>query len=206
MLDGMLARKVGMTQIFDETGNAIPVTVLRVGPITVIQKKTEEKEGYNSVQVGFEPISEKKVNRPEKGHFKGIAPLRYLKEFRPDNINEIQIGQTIDMSIFKEGESVAITGISKGKGFTGVMKRYNFGGFPASHGHRGPRAGGSLGQRTTPGKVQKGKKMNGRHGNKTVTITGLNIVRIMPEDHLVLINGPIPGKNGGLVSLYKSNR
>ena len=136
MLNGLLARKIGMTQVFEEDGTALPVTVLKSGPITVVQKKTLEKDGCNHVQVGFEEIPERKVNKPIKGHFKAQAPTRILREFEVENIDEVEVGQVFDVSLFSEGESITVSGNSKGKGFTGVMKRHGFHGQPASHGHR----------------------------------------------------------------------
>tara|TARA_B110000914_G_scaffold116419_1_gene101764 strand:+ start:172 stop:735 length:564 start_codon:yes stop_codon:yes gene_type:complete len=173
MLNGLLARKMGMTQIFLEDGTALPVTVLQSGAMTVVQKKTLEKDGCNHVQVGFEAIAERKVNKPIKGHFKAQTPTRFLREFEVENIDEVEVGQVFDVNLFAEGESIAVSGNSKGKGFTGVMKRHNFGGQPASHGHRGHRGTGSIGQCATPSRVFKGKKMHGRHGNSKVTQLGL---------------------------------
>ena len=206
MLDGMLGRKIGMTQIFEEDGTAVPATVLQVGPVTVIQKKTEEQDGYNSVQVGFEEIPPRKMNKPLAGHFKEQKPLRFLKEFKPADINQVEVGQVFDQSIFQEGETVAVTGVSKGKGFAGTIKRHNFGGQPASHGHRGHRRTGAIGQCATPARVFKGKKMAGQYGNKNVTVLGLKVSKIIPEQHLILIRGAVPGKNGGVITLKKSSR
>lgn len=203
MLNGMLARKIGMTQVFGQKGIVTPVTVLQAGPMTVIQKKTQETDAYDSVQMGFEPIPERKVSLPSKGHFKEQAPTRFLREFKVDDISQVEVGQSFDVSIFEEGENVSITGTSKGKGFSGVMKRHNFGGQPASHGHRGHRMTGSIGQCAWPAKVFKGKKMAGQYGNKKVTVAGLQIVKVIPEDNLVLIKGAVPGKNGGLVTIRK---
>ena len=206
MLNGLLARKIGMTQIFEEDGTALPVTMLQSGPMTVVQKKTLEKEGCNHVQVGFEAIAERKVNKPIKGHFKTQTPTRFLRDFEVENIDEVEIGQVFDVNLFAEGESIAVSGNSKGKGFTGVMKRHGFGGQPASHGHRGHRGTGSIGQCATPSRVFKGKKMHGQHGNKKVTTKGLQIVKILSEQKLVLIKGAVPGANGGLVTLHKNAR
>lgn len=206
MLKGMLGRKIGMTQIFTEDGTVIPVTVVQTGPMTVIQKKTSEKEGYECLQVGFEDISEKKVTAPLKGHFKELPLKRFLKEFRVEDSSSFELGQQLDLSIFAEGDSVAVQGTSKGRGFAGVMKRHNFHGQPASHGHRGHRGTGSIGQRTDPGRVFKGKKLPGHYGNVTVTVLGLKIVKIYSEDNVLLISGAIPGRNGGLVTVTKNNR
>ena len=206
MLNGLLARKIGMTQIFLEDGTALPVTVLQSGAMTVIQKKNLEKDGCNHAQVGFEAIAERKVNKPIKGHFKGQAPTRFLREFEVEDLDKVTVGQVFDVNLFAEGESIAVSGNSKGKGFTGVMKRHNFGGQPASHGHRGHRGTGSIGQCATPSRVFKGKKMHGRHGNSKVTQLGLKIVKIMKEEAIILVKGAVPGPNGGLVTILKSNR
>ena len=206
MLNGLLARKIGMTQIFEEDGTALPVTMLQSGPMTVVQKKTLEKEGCNHVQVGFEAIAERKVNKPIKGHFKTQTPTRFLRDFEVENIDEVEIGQVFDVNLYAEGESISVTGNSKGKGFTGDMKRHGYGGQPASHGHRGHRGTGSIGQCATPSRVFKGKKMHGRHGNSKVTQLGLKIVKIIEDESIVLVKGAVPGPNGGLVTILKSNR
>ena len=204
MINGILARKVGMTQIFEENGIVLPVTVLHVTPMTVIQKKTKERDGYESIQMGAEEIPERKLNRPAKGHLKKQNAVRILKEFKAVNHTDpIEVGQTVDLGIFAEGEMVSVSGTSKGKGFTGVMKRHGFKGQPASHGHRGKRLPGSIGQCATPARVFKGKKMGGQHGNKKVTTPGLKIVKILAKDQLVLVKGAVPGPNGGLVSILK---
>ncbi len=207
MINGLLARKVGMTQIFEEDGTVIPVTVLEAGPVTVIQKRTAEKDGVNRAQVGFEPIPERKLNKPMKGHFKGQPAMRFLKEFQVEDIDQVEVGQVFDVSLFNAGEKVKITGKSKGRGFTGVVKRHGFGGYPASHGHRrGKRSTGAIGQCAFPARVFKGKKMAGQYGNTTVTEIGLQVVRVMPEHNAILIKGAIPGPNGGLITIAKSTR
>ena len=206
MLNGLLARKIGMTQIFEEDGTALPVTMLQSGPMTVVQKKTLEKEGCNHVQVGFEAIAERKVNKPIKGHFKTQTPTRFLRDFEVENIDEVEIGQVFDVNLFAEGESISVTGNSKGKGFTGVMKRHGFGGQPASHGHRGHRGTGSIGQCATPSRVFKGKKMHGRHGNSKVTQLGLNIVKIIEDESIVLVKGAVPGPKNGLIFMSSAKK
>ena len=206
MLNGLLARKMGMTQIFEDDGTVLPVTVLMAGPMTVVQKKTKDKDGCDHVQVGFEAIPERKLNKPEKGHFKENSPTRILREFEVKDIDQAEVGQVFGVDLFTEGESVAVSGNSKGKGFTGVMKRHGFHGQPASHGHRGHRGTGSIGQCATPSRVFKGKKMHGRHGNSKVTQLGLKIVKILAEERIVLVKGSVPGPNGGLVTILKSNR
>ena len=206
MLNGLLARKMGMTQIFQDDGTVQPVTVLKAGPMTVVQKKTKDKDGCDHVQVGFEEIPERKLNKPAKGHFKDNSPTRFLREFEVEDIDQVEVGQVVGVDLFTEGESVAVSGNSKGKGFTGVMKRHGFHGQPASHGHRGHRGTGSIGQCATPSRVFKGKKMHGRHGNSKVTQLGLKIVKILAEEKIVLVKGSVPGPNGGLVKILKSNR
>ena len=203
MLHGMMARKIGMTQVFEEDGSAIPVTVLEAGPVTVVQKKTMEKDGCDHVQVGFEDIAERKVNKPLKGHFGKQKMTRFLREFKVDDIEQVEVGQSFGVELFSEGEKVSVTGTSKGKGFTGVMKRHGFGGQPASHGHRGHRGTGSIGQCATPSRVFRGKKMHGQHGNRKCTTLGLKIVKIIEDKRLVLIKGAVPGADGGLVTLNK---
>ena len=206
MLNGLLARKMGMTQIFQDDGTVLPVTVLQAGPMTVVQKKTKDKDGCDHVQVGFEEIPARKLNKPAKGHFKDNSPTRFLREFEVEDIDQVEVGQVFGVDLFTEGESVAVSGNSKGKGFTGVMKRHGFHGQPASHGHRGHRGTGSIGQCATPSRVFIGKKMHGRHGNSKVTQLGLKIVKIIAEEKIVLVRGSVPGPNGGLVKILKSNR
>ena len=206
MLNGIMGRKIGMTQVFEADGTTVPVTVVQVGPATVIQKKTKAYEGYDSVQLGYEEIEERKVNLPRKGHFKDQKPKRYLKEFKVADISQVEVGQEFDHSIFQEGEKIVVTGVSKGKGFAGTMKRHNFSGQPASHGHRGPRRTGSIGQCATPARVFKGKKMPGQYGNKNVTVLGLKVTRILADQNLLLLQGAVPGKNGGVVTLRKALR
>ncbi|PZN06803.1 MAG: 50S ribosomal protein L3 [Bacillota bacterium] len=207
---GLLGRKLGMTQIFDEEGRAVPVTVVQAGPCVVVQKKTEEKDGYRALQLGFGEIKEKKVNKPMAGHFRkaGVKPVRYLREFRLDDDEDEQryeVGQELTVELFSAGEYVDVTGVSKGKGFLGPIARHGFGRGPMSHGskyHRGP---GSLGSSTFPGRVFKGRKMAGRTGGERVTVRGLKVVRVDPERHLLLIQGAVPGPRGGIVSIRKTN-
>lgn len=207
MINGILGRKIGMTQIFTEDGTRIPVTVVEAGPVTVVQIKTREKEGYDGVQVGFIPqLKEKKINKPMRGHFKDVPPTKTLREFRPagpEGIAGIEIGQTFDCTIFDEGELVNLTGTSKGKGFQGVVKRYGFKGGPASHGSQFHRGTGSIGNSTTPGRVFPGKRMPGRMGGKRVTIKNLTISKVLPEKNLLLIKGAIPSHNGAVVMIRK---
>lgn len=202
MTKGILGTKIGMTQIW-KGDRAVPVTVVLAGPCSVVQRKTKLTDGYEAVQLGFAPKSEKRVNRPELGHFKkaGIAPVRFLREFR-DFAPE---GDTVNVDIFAEGEKIDATGTSKGKGTQGVMKRWNFAGGPASHGskkwHRRP---GSIGQRKTPGRVYKGKRMAGHMGMERVTVQNLEVVEVRADENLILVKGAIPGANGGLVMLRQA--
>ena len=204
MISGLLGRKIGMTRIFTESGERVPVTVVEVGPVTVVQVKTKESDGYEGVQVGYQPITkEKHVNKPMRGHFKQVQPMRHLREFRADDISALQVGQTIDLSIFSEGEHVNVAGTSKGRGFQGVIKRHNFSGGPGGHGSKFHRQPGSIGNRTFPGRVFPGKRMPGHMGAKRVTVRNLEITKVVPEKNLVLIRGAIPSHRGGLVELLK---
>ena len=201
----MLGRKIGMTQIFNEAGDRIPVTVVEVGPVTVVQVKTMEKDGYESVQVGYEPLTkEKKINKPARGHFKEVAPTRHLKEFKVDDLSQVEVGQSFDLSIFAEGEKLSVSGISKGKGFQGVMKRHGFSGGPKSHGSRFHRRPGAIGNHTFPGRVFPGKRMAGQTGAKRVTTPNVVIQKVIPERNLLLLKGPVPSHNGALVELRKA--
>ncbi|MDO4244918.1 50S ribosomal protein L3 [Deinococcus sp. VB343] len=201
-MKGILGTKIGMTQIWKDD-RAIPVTVVLAGPCPVVQRKTAQTDGYEAVQIGYAPKAERKVNKPMQGHFAkaGVAPVRILREFRgfaPE-------GDTVNVDIFSEGEKIDATGTSKGKGTQGVMKRWNFAGGPASHGskkwHRRP---GSIGQRKTPGRVYKGKRMAGHMGMERVTVQNLEVVEIRAGENLILVKGAIPGANGGLVVLRQA--
>ena len=204
MISGMLGRKIGMTQIFSEDGTRIPVTVVQTGPMTVVQVKTQERDGYDAVQVGFEEqLKAKKVNKPALGHFKDVPPTKVLREFRVDNPADVKVGQIFDLSVFSEGEIVDVAGVSKGKGTQGVMKRYNFKGGPAAHGSQFHRQPGSIGNRTFPGRVWPGKKMPGHMGARNVTVQNLTVSKVLPEKNILLIRGAIPSFNGGLVTIKK---
>ncbi|UBV43093.1 50S ribosomal protein L3 [Deinococcus taeanensis] len=202
MTKGILGTKIGMTQIW-KGDKAIPVTVVLAGPCPVVQRKTAQTDGYEAVQIGYAPKREKSVNRPEAGHFKkaGVSPVRFLREFRGFTPE----GDTVNVDIFAEGEKIDATGTSKGKGFQGVMKRWNFKGGPASHGskkwHRRP---GSIGQRKTPGRVYKGKRMAGHMGMERITVQNLEVVEIRADENIILVKGAIPGANGGLVVLRQA--
>ena len=204
---GILGKKLGMTRIFKDDGTVCPVTVIEAGPCPVMQIKTAEKEGYNALQLGYDAIAERKVNKPMKGHMAkaGKELYRTLKEFPLEAVEEYELGQEITVDIFAAGDKVKVTGTSKGKGFQGVMKRHNFGGSRASHGaekvHRVP---GSIGNATFPGRVWKGKKMPGQMGNARVTVSNVEIVDVRPEDNVLVVKGQIPGANGGLIMIRKN--
>ncbi|WP_027185838.1 50S ribosomal protein L3 [Desulfovibrio inopinatus] len=203
---GILGRKVGMTRIFGDDGTIIPVTVINAGPCPVIQIKTSETDGYNALQLGFDEIPERKVNKPGKGHQEkaGRGLYRELKELRLDSVDGYEIGQDITVETFVPGDKVKVTGTSKGKGFQGVMKRWNFAGLRATHGtEKAHRSGGSIGHNTEPGKVMKGKKMAGRMGGKRVTCINIEVVDVRPEDNLLLVKGQVPGSKNGLVFVRK---
>lgn len=198
-----------MTQVFTEDGQRIPVTVVQTGPVTVIQKKTVDKDGYQAIQVGFQEIpksKEKNITKPMKGHFKGQKVTRLLREFKVDSLDEIEVGQTFDVSIFEKGEIIDVTGTSKGRGFTGVMKRHNFSGGPAAHGHRFNRGTGAIGQSASPSKIFKNKKMAGQYGNTRVTMQGLEIVDVNTDLNVLLIKGAIPGPNGRYVEVRRTSK
>lgn len=205
MINGILGKKIGMTQVFTEEGDRIPVTAIEAGPCTVVQKKTLEKDGVNSAQLGFLSSNPKKVNKPLLGHFKKhkVSSVKLLKEIRCD-LKGVESGQTIRVDIFKVGEKVKITGISKGRGFAGVMKRHGFAGDPASRGsHEVFRHGGSIGQASYPGKVFKGKKMPGHMGTSKVTVKNLEVTAVKKDENLILVKGAVPGRNGGFLVINK---
>lgn len=197
--------KVGMTQVFNEDGRAIPVTVVETGPNVVLQKKTIDTDGYNAIQVGFSSIKEKKVNKPLMGHYKkaNVKPLRYIKEFRTTNVNDYEIGSEINIDIFAPGDLVDVVGTSKGKGFAGGVKRHNFARGSMGHGSKYHRRPGSLGAKG-PARVFKGRKMPGRMGGERVTVQALKVVKVYPEKNLILIKGAIPGPKKGLVVIKNS--
>jgi len=204
---GIIGRKIGMTQIFSSNGAVIPVTVIEAGPCFVTQKKSIESDGYSAIQIGFQKIvSENKVNKPMTGHFKkaGVSPMKYLHEIRLDKTDEFDIGQEIKAEIFSEGDMVDIQGVSIGKGFQGVIKRYNFSGGPAGHGSGFHRRVGSIGMKEYPGEVYKGRKMPGHMGNKVVTTQRLKVVKVMPETNVILIEGAVPGHKNGIVYIKET--
>jgi large subunit ribosomal protein L3 len=205
---GILGTKLGMTQVFDEAGKAIPVTVVQAGPCTVTQIKTAEVDGYSAVQVGFGEVTEKALNKPELGHLKKAeaSPLRHLKEYRLDSPADYQLGQLLTADIFTPGQQVDVIGTSIGRGFAGYQKRHNFKRGPMAHGSKNHRLPGSTGAGTTPGRVYPGKRMAGRLGGTRTTIKKLTIVRVDGDRNLLLIKGAIPGKPGALVNIVPAKQ
>jgi large subunit ribosomal protein L3 len=203
---GLLGNKIGMTQIFDETGNIIPVTVLKIGPCVITQVKTVLTDGYNAIQIGYGNVSTKSLTQPELGHLQksNIQPLKYLKEFRVNNPEEFQVGQILNVEAFNSGQLVDITGKSSGKGFSGLQKRHNFARGPMTHGSKNHRQPGSIGMGTTPGRVLPGKRMAGQLGNKITNIKKLKIVQVNAEENILVVKGSVPGKPGNLLSIIAS--
>ena len=202
MQKGLIGKKIGMTQFFDEKGNVIPVTVLEVGPCAVVQKKTEEKDGYNALQLGYGDMKLARVNKPMKGHFAkaDVAPKKVLKEFRLDDTDSLNVGDIIKADVFTAGEKVDVCGTGKGKGYAGAIKRWNFGRLKETHGS-GPvvRHQGSMGACSDPSRVFKGKKMAGHLGSERVTIQNLDVVKVDAENNLIAVKGAVPGVRGGIV-------
>jgi large subunit ribosomal protein L3 len=199
---GVLGEKLGMTQVFDDEGRIVPVTVVQAGPCVVTQLRTQESDGYTAVQIGYGQIDPRKVNKPRTGHFEkaGVTPRRYLVELRADDTTEYELGQEITADVFEAGQKIDVTGTSKGKGTAGVMKRHGFKGLSASHGtQRKHRSPGSIGGCATPVRVFKGLRMAGRHGNARTTVQNLTVHAIDAEKNLLLIKGAVPGPNGGVV-------
>jgi large subunit ribosomal protein L3 len=206
MIQGILGKKLGMTQVFVADGRRIPVTVVEAGPCTVVQKKTESTDGYNALQVGFEAKKSHRVNKPMMGHFKKAdqGAFAALRELAADNVDEYQVGDQLTCdSVFKAGDIVDVTGTSKGKGFQGVIKRWGFSGGRATHGSKFHRAPGSIGMSASPARVHRGKKMPGQMGNARVTQQNLEIVEVRADQNLILVKGAIPGPNQGLVLIRK---
>lgn len=203
---GILGKKIGMTQVFNPSGELVGVTAIEVGPCVVVAKRTVEKDGYVALQVGFDEKPERKAKRPELGHFNkaGVAPMRHLREFRlPQEVaDRYEVGQQLDVTALEMGMKIDVSSKTKGLGFTGVMKRYGFRGAKATHGvHEVFRHGGSLGQNMTPGRVMKGKKMAGHKGNKKITVQNVEIIRVFAADNLIFVRGPIPGGKNNLVTI-----
>jgi len=204
---GLLGNKIGMTQIFDESGNIIPVTILKVGPCIITQIKTEMKDGYNAIQVGYRTTSNKSLTQSELGHLQksNIQPLKYLKEFRIDNVDQFEVGQVLNVDLLEVNQLVNIKGKTIGKGFSGLQRRHNFTRGPMTHGSKNHRAPGSIGMGTTPGRVLPGKKMAGQLGNKITTIKKLKVIQLSSEENILIIKGSVPGKPGNLLSITPSN-
>lgn len=208
-MKGILGKKVGMTQVFGEAGGVIPVTVIEAGPCFVTQIKTKERDGYGAVQLGLEETKPKRLTKGQMGHLQRnkLPPLRHLREIRMDDADQYEEGQKVRVSIFDVGDRVDVTGISKGRGFAGVVKRYGFKGGPKTRGqsdrHRAP---GSIGQTTTPGRVYKGKRMAGRMGNERVTVQNLEVVLVDPERNLLAVKGAVPGARNGLLLIKEARK
>jgi large subunit ribosomal protein L3 len=202
-MTGLIGKKIGMTQFYNSDGNVVPVTLIETGPCVVVQKKESAKDGYNALQVGFGHKKSQRVNKPEQGHMAkaGRGAFEVLKEFRLEDVSQYEVGQEIKaVDLFKAGDRVDVSGTSKGHGFAGVIKRWSFGGFPGSHGtHEYFRHGGSIGNRSFPGRVRKGKKMAGHWGNERISVQNLEVVDIRPEANLILIKGAVPGAKQGIV-------
>jgi large subunit ribosomal protein L3 len=208
MIEGLIGKKVGMTQQFDDKGNAIPVTILLVGPCTVIQKKTNDKDGYSALQLGFiEKNPKRKPNKTEEGHFEkaGLPPTKVLREFLFETKDEVKEGDQFFVDIFEVGEKVDVVGTSKGKGFAGVIKRWGFHGGKGSHGSMFHRAPGSIGCSADPSRVLKGKKLPGQMGNERVTVKNLAVLETDKEHNLLVVKGAVPGAKGGYVLVKKRN-
>lgn len=206
---GLLGNKIGMTQIFDEFGDIVPVTILKVGPCIITQIKTTLTDDYNAVQIGYKNVTNKYLSQPELGHLKksNIQPLKYLKEFRVNNPEDFSIGQILSIeSLFTVGQKININGKSLGKGFSGLQKRHNFTRGPMTHGSKNHRQPGSIGMGTSPGRVLPGKKMSGQLGNKMTTIKKLKIIEINNDENILVIKGSVPGKPGNLISIINSDQ
>ena len=206
MFPGIIGKKIGMTQLFQEGGETVAVTAIEAEPSVVTQIKSRDRDGYDAIQVGFvdKKVKQSQLSSPEKGHLRGIENVRYLREFRTDDISSVKRGDKVNVSFLKQGDLVNVIGLSKGKGFAGVVKRYHFAGGPKTHGqtdrHRAP---GSIGATTFPGRVLKGKRMAGHMGNRRVTARNLEVIQADPERNLLLVKGAVPGANGGLLLVEK---
>lgn len=207
-MPGLLGKKIGMTSVYTEDGSSVPVTVLSVGPCVVFSKKTIEKDGYKSLQLGFGEKKEKRLNKAQKDFFKKLSqkPVRILREFRNfENYDEINVGDELGVDVFTEGEKVVVTGVSKGKGFQGVMKRHGFGGVGGTtHGQKDRlRAPGSIGQSSYPSRVFKGTRMGGRMGSQKTSVRNLNVVKIIPEENIIFVSGAVPGSVNSIIEINK---
>ena len=206
MFQGIIGKKIGMTQLFQESGETVAVTAIQAGPSVVTQVKNRDRDGYDAIQVGFieNKVKQSQLNSPEKGHLRGLEDVRYLREFRTDDISSVKRGDKVDVGFLKHGDLINIIGFSKGKGFAGGVKRHHFAGGPKTHGqtdrHRAP---GSIGATTFPGRVLKGQRMAGHMGNRRVTARNLEVIQADPERNLLLVKGAVPGADGGLLIIEK---
>jgi large subunit ribosomal protein L3 len=206
MFPGIIGKKIGMTQLFQENGETVAVTAIQAGPSVVTQIKSQDKDGYDAIQVGFieSKVKQSRLSSPEKGHLRGLENVRYLREFRTDDISSVKCGDKVDVGFLKHGDLINVTGLSKGRGFAGVVKRHHFAGGPKTHGqtdrHRAP---GSIGATTFPGRVLKGKRMAGHMGNRRVTARKLQVIQADAERNLLLVKGAVPGANGELLVIEK---
>jgi large subunit ribosomal protein L3 len=206
MFPGIIGKKIGMTQLFQESGETVAVTAIQAGPSVVTQVKNRDRDGYDAIQVGFieNKVKQSQLSSPEKGHLRGLENVRYLREFRTDDISSVKRGDKVDVGFLKHGDLINVIGFSKGRGFAGVVKRHHFAGGPKTHGqtdrHRAP---GSIGATTFPGRVLKGKRMAGHMGNRRVTARNLEVIQADPERNLLLVKGAVPGADGGLLVIEK---
>jgi len=206
MFPGIIGKKIGMTQLFQESGETVAVTAIQAGPSVVTQVKNRDRDGYDAIQVGFieNKVKQSQLNSPEKGHLRGLENVRYLREFRTDDISSVKRGDKVDVGFLKHGDLINVIGFSKGKGFAGGVKRHHFAGGPKTHGqtdrHRAP---GSIGATTFPGRVLKGQRMAGHMGNRRVTARNLEVIQADPERNLLLVKGAVPGADGGLLIIEK---
>ena len=205
MTDGLLGKKLGMTQVYDAEGRLIPVTVIEAGPCRVAQVRTPERDGYTAVQLAFEEVPERKLSKAEVGHLKAlqVPPSRTLREFR--KTGDVEVGQVVKADLFQKGERVDVQGISKGKGFQGVIKRHHYSGGPASHGSMFHRAPGSIGSSSYPSRVWKNKALPGQMGRERVTVRKLTVVEVRPDENLMFVSGAVPGADGGMIVIRRSN-
>lgn len=207
-MNGLIGKKIGMTQVFGADGSVLPVTVIQTGPCVVVQKRETGRDGYNALQLGFGSRKSQRVNKPEQGHMvkAGKGAFQLLREFRSEDVGQYEVGQEIKVAdLFKVGDRVDVSGTSKGRGFTGVIKRWGFAGFPGSHGtHEYFRHGGSIGNRSYPGRVFKGKKMAGQWGNERISVQNLEVIGVRAEDNLLLVKGAVPGARRGFVFIRRA--
>jgi large subunit ribosomal protein L3 len=205
-MNGLIGKKVGMTQVYDEQGQHRPVTVIEAGPCVVVQRKTAERDGYHAVQLGFEDQKEQRLTKAAKGHFKeaGASAKRLLREFRVESGEELKEGDAVNVGIFDKVTHVDVLGTTKGRGFQGVVKRHRMGGGPNAHGHTSHRRIGAIGQRTWPARIMKNKRMPGHMGHVNITVQNLRVIQVRPEDNAILVEGAIPGPVGGIVVVRKA--